>query len=249
MDGENREKQVDKIKKLLALSASSNENEAAAALAKAMRLCAENDMSVEDFEAGDEIVDDIAIDFRAQIPKWNVYLYSELSDIFGCRIVYSYRRLWGGRAKTAVKFVGFSKDVEILTYISSYLVGEIKKLSSSHFKRLRQSYFDGDDSYYDNPSAYKKSYLIGMAMSVTDKAKEVFKANQSESVSAGYALVLKRGGLVDKWLSEKNLKMRKSRKTGIDELALLKGHEDGKSIAIRQGMNQGQEGRTAVLTA
>ena len=131
-----KEKAIDKIKKLLALSKSPNENEAAAALAKAIEICLEHDISIGDVEAipQDETIEhkDICA-MRQKTPAWEMSLSNGLARLFGCRVLMKGYTSFGTKA-AKLQFVGYTSDVEICIYVYEYLKRQVSRLTTAHIK-------------------------------------------------------------------------------------------------------------------
>jgi hypothetical protein len=242
-------KTIDKIKKLLALSKSSNENEAAAALARAMRLCAENNICIDDFDSesiGDEIETQGVIDEKSNIPRWERKFAAGLAAVFGCRTIINDRCFWEDhkeKQRRSIAVVGFASDVEIFKYIHAYLIRQIKDMTTKHLRRRKYSFNETSEK-----ERYRRSYALGLSESVIRKAKEFFNRDNTEAETAGYALVLKRGGLVDKHLDGLGFENVKNRPMQLDFNGYDKGYEDGDKISLRHGMNKAKPQRAGLIT-
>jgi hypothetical protein len=85
-------KAIDKIKKLLALSKSPNESEAAVALAKAMKIASSEGIDIDKANAAilnEDIEHENISKARLKIPKWEVLLGNGIAKLFGCRMIRS----------------------------------------------------------------------------------------------------------------------------------------------------------------
>ncbi|MBN2641513.1 MAG: DUF2786 domain-containing protein [Victivallales bacterium] len=222
-------KEINKIKKLLALSQSNNENEAAVALARAVKLCAEHGLSIEELEAsgmGEQILEKEIAGYRTSIPQWESIFRAELMEIFGCRMVYKRRTSFFGRRETALLVVGFSSDIEIFKYVYEYLLRQIKKFTATHMKSIG---LEGSSR-----EKYRRNYLLGMCHRVVENAKAIYQADAEPEAMSGYGLILKRGGVVDKHLE--GLSSRRRSKLNIAADPFLAGVSDANQIALRKGM-------------
>lgn len=134
---------VEKVQKLFALGTSSNEHEAASAVAKAQSLMAAYDLSMES-------IDNLKSDPRTSIAKggnvvkttagkpdgWKAQLFEYVARTSDCRTAYryEYEETSSGRQR-AVKhgyLIGFKHDVEQAGYAFSFLVGEIERLAQTY---------------------------------------------------------------------------------------------------------------------
>lgn len=81
---------IEKIKKLLALSNSSNEHEAALAASHAQRLLSEHNLAMTDVEARKEaeVADKVETDAAKTLPKWVWELLWGVQKAFDCQVVH-----------------------------------------------------------------------------------------------------------------------------------------------------------------
>ncbi len=122
-----------KIRKCLALSASSNENEAAAALAKARALMAEHGLSDADLATAD-VEEAMARGNRAnRPPAWENVLASVVCRALHVEVIIETNNDW--------KFIGRGPSAEIAAYAFTALYRQLKAARAayiaSHLKRCR----------------------------------------------------------------------------------------------------------------
>lgn len=207
----------EKIRKLLALAESPNENEAKAALLKARELMAEHKLTereVKDVEPQDveKVITDITCSKRRN--PWIVNLSVVIGENYCCK---SYRNQVYKKQTCAIGFIGFKDDVEICTAIFQYAVdcvlAEVKRIKkekgriyvAEYVKRLCNSYGYG--------------FVIGV--------RDAFE-KQKEEHEQGWGLVL----LMPKEVEEaaKEMKKEKFRARAQQEL-----YDDEYSRGYRQG--------------
>lgn len=132
------EKILSKIQKLLNLSKSSNEHEAAAALQLAQKLMAEHDISIVDLDfaklSSKECKDVIK---SKQLYAWSVNLACLVRDAFCVEIVRSYKSSedfygWGG---STITFIGVTHKVEVAAYCYEVLSRSITEARKEFNKR------------------------------------------------------------------------------------------------------------------
>jgi hypothetical protein len=162
-------KVIDKVRKLLALGTSPNENEAASAVAMAHKL-------LEDFDLTIESVNDLKADPRTSIRKgnalfsttegkpegWKSDLFLTVARTFDCFTAYAYETetTKAGRDRTVKhgNLIGFGHDVEAAGYALSFLIGEITRLAQDHADDLWadiRRYRDANDlTQHDAESFY-----------------------------------------------------------------------------------------------
>jgi len=217
---------IDKIKKLLALSNSPNENEAAIALAKAIELCAENNISLSQVKAapdGENIKHKDISKGRTKTPKWETLLATNLADMFNCVCVIN-----NGFHNQKLQFAGYSSDAEICAYVYEFLHRQIPKITREHMKlkNFRKN---------ARRNAYRLDFMLGVVHSVLYKAKKIFTKKQTDESSA---LMVQRVNLVKRFLKEtgakdSNINFKAKRKD-----ALNAGYDAGRNVNIRRGVYQ-----------
>lgn len=126
-----REKILAKIRKCLALSASSNEHEAAAALRQARKLMEEYNVSDQDVDASRASECKAKAGVTAKPPVWESVLASRIGAAFGCQVVFSPG--WSGR-RAEWRFVGCGAAPEVAQYGFTVLLRQLKRARSEHIK-------------------------------------------------------------------------------------------------------------------
>lgn len=113
----------DKVKKLLALSMSDNENEAQAALLKAQKLMAEHKLDLADFKEKLEIENrKTGITCTKQSNPWRIGLSTIIASNYCCVSYWTRRH----RAKTCeIVFGGLSEDLDVCEAAYKYAVDHI----------------------------------------------------------------------------------------------------------------------------
>jgi len=225
-----KEKAIDKIKKLLALSNSPNENEAAAALAKAMEICAQHDLNIGDVEAipqGETIEHKDICAMRQKTPAWECSLSNGLARLFGCRVLMTgYIEF---RTKVSkLQFIGYTSDVEICTYVYEYLKRQVSRMTTEHIKtkifRKRTT-----------KEHYRECYLHGIVLAVLSKARQVYEKQHSDYQTPG--LIVSRGALIDKYLNDRGGKDYNIKHSTKRKDAMAAGWMDGRSVNLHRGMS------------
>lgn len=143
MTNEKLDKVIDKVRKLLALGSSPNENEAAAAVAKAQELLAAYDLSMESIQ-------DLKADKRTAVTKgaavvsttegkpdgWKADLFEAIASTSDCYTAYSYEyeETKGGKSRQVKSgnLIGFGHDVEMAGYALAFLIKEIERLAQAY---------------------------------------------------------------------------------------------------------------------
>lgn len=151
-NGMSREKIIDKIRKLLALSASPNENEAALAAEKAQAMLAEYNLHISEVEAfGGQKLDKFVMDSELQTKSrpWQRTVCHGVAQMYFCSYFYSgqYKATGTKYVKMdAHTFVGTEANVVIARMMSDYLIKTVQRLAVQGMK---------DQS---DPAAYRTSF-------------------------------------------------------------------------------------------
>ena len=132
----NHEKILDKIKKCLALSASSNEHEAAAALRQARKLMEAHGITDLDIQAAEAEEKRAKSGAKSHPSNWETMLAVKVGDAFGCRVIFS-----GGHWSRPGEwcFIGCGAAPEVAHYAFSVLHRQAKRARDEHIKtRLKR---------------------------------------------------------------------------------------------------------------
>lgn len=117
---------LDKIKKCLALAASGNEHEAAAAMRQAQKLMEQHGVSDRDVLASQAGESGTKAGAAAKPAQWEADLAVSVGDAFGCRVIFSQR--YGG---TWV-FIGFGATHEVASYAFAVLNRQARKARTDY---------------------------------------------------------------------------------------------------------------------
>lgn len=133
-----REKILDKIKKCLALSASSNEHEAAAALRQARKLMEAHGISDAEILAAGATEHRQRAGAQSTPPNWEARLAGRIADAFGCRVIFQ-PAVFLMRPKASWLYIGCGAAPEIAGYAFEVLHRQCKRARADHIKaRLKR---------------------------------------------------------------------------------------------------------------
>lgn len=209
----------EKIKKLLALSESSNEHEAKSALLKAKKLMAEHKIAEIDLKDIDKKkVIHTTTEFRCSKRReaWMIGLATTIAENFCCQ---SYRTKVYNKQLSTICFVGFEDDIEACTEIFKYAVDcirngitDLKKESVNYSKEYTKHLCDG----------YGFGYVQGI--------KKAFEVQKSQD-ETGWGLIM----TVPKEVSDETAEMRHEKFTSssmeqMSARGFAIGKEDGKKF-------------------
>ena len=141
----NREKTIDRIKKLLELAANNpSESEATAAALKAQRLIAEHNVADSELmKTAEEAIAEIRSGNYKGNP-WAVRLAHAIADNFRCRLYLAYtgtKSWWTGRTtkdSQQVVFMGYETDAQAATETFNRLFEIGNKLANAEARRVRR---------------------------------------------------------------------------------------------------------------
>lgn len=203
----------DRIAKLLALSASPNENEAKAALLKARKLMAEHKLtSAEVLEGRDEQVREVKtlIDCTKNRDPWAIDLANAIAKSHCCGAVLETRN----RARThLIKFWGLGDDPEIAANIYAYAHRYVAEWQKRFRIRNKGASARGLRPYLDG---YGYGFVAGV--------REMYRMQNQECHECGLMVVVPRA------VSEATGKLKRAviqAKGGLDEAARNVGYQDG----------------------
>lgn len=120
---------IEKIKKCLALSASSSENEAEIALRQAQALMAKFGVDEADILAAGVSEAYAKAGALRQPANWESRLAGRVADAFGCNIIFK-----GGMNASKWTFIGCGASPEIATYAFEVLFRQVKRQRAEHIK-------------------------------------------------------------------------------------------------------------------
>ena len=217
------EKVIEKIQKLLALSTSSNEHEAALAAAHAQRLLALHNLRMSDIDTASppDQADSIEVPAAFTLPKWAGWLANSVAISCSCRVIHV------KGARPHLVFIGVGQDVEVSSY--TYQVLEMT------IRRLAKSYLQGRDDL-DNPTVrerVRRSYYLGAARAVT----QTLARQAKETPATTGALVVVKDQLIERKMSEMGpIRKTQSRQSSVEHDAYHAGQSDGHAISMNKGL-------------
>jgi hypothetical protein len=214
---------IEKIKKLLALTNSSNEHEAALAAGHAQRLLAEHNLVMADIDASrrPDKADKVETAASKTLPKWLRHLSAGVSSAFDCQAVHH-------PAFGRLTFIGVGADVQIAAYTFTYLDRTVRKLCGAY---MRQHVSPTIASRHRE--LMRQSYYLGAVSTITARLRE---QKVRTPVTPG-ALVPVKEGLIRQTMNELgNLRTLHSRRSYINGDAYSRGETDGGQVGIHRGI-------------
>lgn len=127
-----RAKILDKIKKCLALSTSSNEHEAEAALRQARKLMEAHGITDLDIQAAEAEERKAKAGAKSNPASWETMLAVKVGDAFGCRVIFSNGYFWDEKGEWC--FIGCGAAPEVAHYAFTVLHRHAKRAREEHIK-------------------------------------------------------------------------------------------------------------------
>ncbi|MDD2898323.1 MAG: DUF2786 domain-containing protein [Desulfuromonadaceae bacterium] len=214
---------IEKIRKLLALSRSSNEHEAALAASHAQRLLSEHNLAMADIEPDNkpDSADRVETAVSKTLPKWVRHLSAGVCTAFDCQAIHN-------PAAGKLTFIGVGADVQIAVYTFTFLDRTVRKLCANYVR-----HHVPDRLANRQREMMRQSYYLGAVVTITDKLKV---QKQQTPVTPG-ALVPVKETLIKKSMNEMGpTRTVHSRKSYINMSAYNQGQLDGNQVGIHQGI-------------
>lgn len=221
-----------KIKKLLALSKSSNQNEAQNAMLKAQKLLIKYKLSLQEIESYsiEKIkIEDFKTNQKFRGKSWKGNLAQVIADNFGCFLYYN----TGNYKVHRVCFYGKEEDVVIANIMFEYAVKWINLEGNKLVKRMKQ---DKRRKHFDG---IKNDYALGFIAGLKERFKSQIKENES------WGLVLQKDQIVIDSYNEFSSgfgRISVNEKFNRHYQAYRQGEYDGKKFDISDKIeNEGEE--------
>ena len=220
-----------KIKKLLALSQSPNENEAKSALMMAQRLMVQHKISQREVDASTDKVINIETrqtDFTFTRAQWKGQLAKVIADNLCCYAYVSTYRT------NRIVFLGKDDDVSICEIVLKYAIDWIE----SECKRLKKTYKE----LYGTTRGVTESYAMGFVSGLEDQYEEQKASNQE------WGLVLQKEQAVIDAFENKEMGTLNYREKSYISNVVEQGKEDGYKFSITDKISSNGHRETLTLS-
>lgn len=248
-----KEKIIEKIKKLLALAQSANENEAALAAARAQEMLAKYNIEVQEVEK--EVSSNIGnegVVFKYSAP-WQRGLRKACANMYFCSYYFAddYEQVVRGKRVIYAKrekhfYVGEPHNRAIAILMSEYLIEAVRRLAKEGAKKIPA----------DERTTYKNSFRLFAAKKLTARILDRIEELKAKSVKTSDGTTLPAlASMYDQaltknkeWLDENiDLKYTTSRPQQISTQGMLDGSKAGNDISLDSQIGS-DSGKTALLT-
>lgn len=241
IDPKKLERAIRKIKHCLALSQSSNENEAATAMRQAQALMREYHLSETDVKVSDVGEAESSMSRAARRPLWDQQLSAVVAKVFNVNALrYTH---WCETKKNRVeraKFVGVSPAQHIALYAYETLLAKLTQARNGYIAGVRAGKFR---SCYSAPTA-GDHFAIAWVFAVESKLQQLVprgvETATPEYQGTGQGLVAveaQNQALIESYLADKQIgKARKAREAELDLNAQIAGMLAGTKVDLHAGL-------------
>jgi len=234
---DSKDKLIAKIKKLMALTSSPNEHEAALAAEKMQAILAEHNLSMTDVKAAKEGFDGIKTDgdLRTNSFPWRRSLANAVAQMYFCKYFFVTHRKPGGNARSghdSHHFVGASHNIEVAKMMFGYLNETVDRLAR-----------EGAKAHPENRSGYITSFtnacagrLVTRIYDRIEAAKRGEVKNEAGKSMALVVLYTETEKQLQAYLDDRHgpMKSRPSRA----RLTNMAGTLDGRAAGDKIGLDQ-----------
>ena len=228
------ERILEKVRRLLALSKSSNPHEAAAAAAKAQELLTRHKLAMADVPDKDREEYTRRFLDTANSAQWISSLVNMVGRAHYCRVVSHRNGIYA--------FIGRPSDIKIALYVYAYLAREIIRLADDAWKD-----FDG---YARSPREWKTAFHHGAVKGVGDafdaqrREHEAQPDTRSLIIVSDKALAEAKG----RYYPQGTIAGRRVQRFDNAE-AFQVGYRAGRDISIRKGIDSHAHGSRKAIDA
>lgn len=234
-----RAKLIDKIRKLLALSESPNEHEAARAAERAQAMLAEYNLSMSDV-ATKETDDNFIIDgeLKGGSYPWKRQLAAMVAKMYFCTYFFTQEKLLRGeplidkRARYDVHhFVGAAHNVAVVKLMFKYLADTIDRLAQEAADKVPAA----------GRETYRSSFLWGCGMRVCRRIQDRINATRVPTRASDGSTLPALADLYDQtaaqlkaWVNQELGELRSSSRGRVTDARAM---SDGKAAGDRVGLD------------
>jgi len=218
-----RERIIERVRKLLALSNSSNEHEAALAAAHAQRLLAEHNLAMSELEVQEEGAGEVELEVAKAVPKWLSSLFATVANAFDCFPIVT-----STQSCSRLRFIGVGEDPGVAACTLQFLMKELRRLASVYLRNLDTR---GGRLSATERERIRTSYLLGGVHGV----RQAMTAQKAQTPTTSRALVPVKDALIRQYREEHlgQLRTRRNRSSTVVSAAFHQGRQDGVSLQIR----------------
>ena len=212
-----KEKIIKKIKKLLSLSKSPNENEACAAIEKAQQLMKDFELSEKEVFLNSIVEGRVKATIRNSV--WRNILLNNLAKMYSCGVVHDYNN---------ADFIGEEIDVLFATEVYSYLQKSILRIAKNKIHKNAKT-------------KYRESFKKGLACGLADKLltmnAPLWRSKEAE----------RKMDLVKMYMKGLDLVIRKEKKRSVTNAGFEKGFLSRDDVSLNNQVNGQEEKKQCLI--
>lgn len=250
-DQKKLERAIRKIKHCLALSQSSNENEAATALRQAQALMREYRITELDVKLSD-VGEVESTSFRAERrPAWDQQLSIAVASAFNCTTLRRYK--WSAEKQRRIElatFIGVSPAQNIALYAYESLLTKLSQARKQYCKGVRAGLHRSE---YSAETA-GDHFALAWVWEVQSKLKALVPETDDVSTCSNsrdlVAIHTQERSLIDEYLASMEIgKSRKGKSVELDLNAQIAGMLAGQKVELHAGLATGSVGAPQISQA
>ena len=222
-----KEKNIERVRRLMAMAAdSSSPHEAAIAAQRARKLMDQHQLTSLDLREPDEFGSSVTGKPRQRWPLWESTLALAVGRLNDCKVEYDGGE-WDGRWQIA--FRGFKEDALVCDFMLCYLKDACGRQCKAF---LKTSHHKG--------GAAANSFKQGFVQAVRRKINQILEERERDIVTSdGKSLVLAKRQVVESRFGETKSKSAKLNASNYGALAA--GFEAGENVQITTGLASSKE--------
>lgn len=226
-----------RLKKIMALSESSNAGEAAAALHQAQVLMEKYGLSQQDVALSEVVEESITLQ-TARVPNNDKYLAHIIVDAIGVEVI-SYRfikRTGFPSPPVSLKFIGLSYKVEIAKYVFSQLRRQLTKSMNESFAKFLDDHKIPQGATRINAKR-RDAYGLAWSQAVMEQVRKLAPVERNETAKV---FIEKNYGEL-KNDAKQNKTTSSSKEDNISAWMSHMGWRDGQKVKLHAGINNEAE--------
>lgn len=226
-----------KIEKLMKLSESPNEHEAALAMSKAQKLMTEYNLSISEIIMDEaKPLSAIRDEIGEDIEDWEGWLASGIAEIFGVRMFnhISHRVVrFNRRQRKSIVFYGLPMDVEAVKATFTMLNSTINHLSFIEFMKMKMAGIIGNAR--GETLSIKRGWFMGCVERIVARVKEQRDYEMSQNVAIT-ALVIRKKDIIREAMAKDGIRLTQTApsKAAASATGYTMGQNAANNIALNR---------------
>lgn len=250
-----KDEAIEKVKKLLALSDSPNEHEAALAAVMAKKILTAYNISGLDIneETGKaDFIKEFTIEVE-RIDEWMTELYKAVQQLYNCEVFIQFGKK--GPGTIFLVFMGEAANAKIAAYVTDYLVKTIDRMASEAYEATqtpKPRWVDVSFAWNDSKGFSRlfrpvsrlhfiRSYRVGATMRIIEDILAQIERTAQEQALVPYMKEAIAKHVKEEYGSVSTLTGIRGGGSDVDVYAASMGYEDGKGISPKPAIEGGRD--------